>query len=93
MPSLGIKQFQDDINSLKEFDEGDDFVCELKCRLRGRFFFLKKKMYVDDFCALCAENCCAFDLKVIRARYWGRGTTPPPRAAPGRRSGRPKGPQ
>ena len=29
MPSLGIKQFQDDINSLKEFDQGDDFVREL----------------------------------------------------------------
>ena len=23
------KQFRDNINSLKEFDEGDDFVCEL----------------------------------------------------------------
>ena len=43
------KRFRDDINSLKEFDEGDDFVCELNgdwmkffvCRrfLRTRFNF------------------------------------------------------
>ena len=41
MPSLGIKQFQDDINSLKEFDEGDDFVRELSWRLMEGFFTCK----------------------------------------------------
>ena len=31
---LTAKQFRDDINSLKEFDEGDDFVRELNGDVR-----------------------------------------------------------
>ena len=51
------KQFRDDINSLKEFDESDDFVRELNGDLKKVFH-----LYAEDFCAL--------DSNVIRARYW-----------------------
>ena len=54
------KQFQDDINSLKEFErreEGDDFVRELTGDLRKSF-----RLYADDVCAI--------DVSGIRAKYW-----------------------
>ena len=43
-------QFRDDINSLKEFDEGDDFVRGLNGDLT--FFYL----YAVDFCALDSNS-------------------------------------
>ena len=62
------KQFQDDINSLKELEGSDDFVCELKGGLREVFW-----LYGDEFCAI--------DLNVIRANYW---STSCPRLGRGR---------
>ena len=53
MPHSWAKRFRDDINLLMDFDEGDDFVCQLNGDWRIVF------MYVEDFCALC--------LNVIRA--------------------------
>ena len=49
------KQFRDEINSLKEFDEGDDFVRELDRDVRKVF-----SLYAEDFCAI--------ELNVIRAK-------------------------
>ena len=51
------KQFQDDINSLKEFEGSDDFVFELDGDLRKVC-----RLYADDFCAI--------DLNVIEAKCW-----------------------
>ena len=48
------KQFQDDIISLTEFDEGDDVVRELHEDLRKVFFLVCRRF-------------CAPDLNVIRA--------------------------
>ena len=51
------KRFQDDINSLKEFEGGDDIVFELDGGLRKVC-----RLYADDFCAI--------DLNVIEAKCW-----------------------
>ena len=58
------KQFRDDIEALKEFDEGDELVCELHGNLIKVF-----SSHVDSFSAL--------DLNVIRARHGCRATPPP----------------
>ena len=50
------KQFTDDVEALKEFDEGDEFVCKLQEDLR------------KFFCSH-AEVFCTLDLSVIRARF------------------------
>ena len=46
------KQFQDHINSLEEFDEGDDFVPEMNGDLRKVFF-----MHMEDFSILILPCC------------------------------------
>ena len=57
MPHRGQSCFQDDINSLKEFEGGDGFVCEFDGDVRKVF-----RLYADDFSTI--------HLNVIPAKYW-----------------------
>ena len=50
------KQFRDDIEALRDFDESDDVVREMNGDLRRDF-----SLHVESFCAL--------DVNVTRTRY------------------------